>query len=180
MLRAAYTPTADQPYSLESFFNRPLNDSDSSAWAPLPCDLLDHDQLKFLFCVLPSNLPGKVDVAFLHVCGPCRKGADADHPAKPAVVFPLVAVCMFRVDAGLETELFFQACVASLCSGEFVVVVVPIVKGWRPSGGVRSVRNMAVAMLAQYSPQVYSRRRAKIQSRCIVAEGTGRADRMSV
>lgn len=128
-LSPIYTPTAHQPYSRESFFNRPLNDNDSSALPPLAWDLLDHDQLKFLFCVLSKTLPVKFVVPLLHACWLRRKGVDAAHPGKPAAFFPLALVCMDRCGVLLAPELFFQTCVASRCSGEFVVVVVPIANG---------------------------------------------------
>lgn len=87
-----YTPNADHPYSRESFFNRPLRDSDSSVFAPPAWDLLDLDQLKFRFCVLESNRAVALVVVFLQTSGLRSKGEDAAHPVKPAVVFPLAAV----------------------------------------------------------------------------------------
>lgn len=141
-LRARYTPTVAHPYSRDSFRNRPLRESDSSAFGPPDCDLLDHDQLKLRFCVLDSRFC--VVVVLLHACELRRNGDAVDPAARPAVRVPFVATCMLLEGAGMELAVFRQACVASLCKGEFVVVVVVAVvaNGWRPSGGNRSARNM--------------------------------------
>lgn len=143
-LSRKYTPTADHPYSRESFFKRPLKDSESSAFAPPAWARRDHDQLKFLFCVLDSNLPVEPVVAFLHMVLR-NNGPDADHPTKPAVGFALVAFCVLCVDSVLALVLFFHDCVASLWKGELVMVAVRVANGGRPSAGVRSARSMLLS-----------------------------------
>lgn len=82
-----YTPNADHPYSLPSFLRRPLKDNASSALAPPAWDLLDQDQLKFLFCVLDSNFVAVFALAFLHACEP-RNGVEAARPG-------IIAACPF-------------------------------------------------------------------------------------
>lgn len=94
-LRARYTPTADHPYSRESFRNLPLRDNDSSPFlAPPVCDLRDQDQLKFRFCVLESKR-WVVEVPKLLHARESRINADACAcPANRAAAAPRFPECM--------------------------------------------------------------------------------------
>lgn len=107
-----YTPNADHPYSLPSFLRRPLNDSGSSSLAPPAWERLDHDQLKFLFCVLESSFVVLFALAFLHVCEFRNKGAQVVRPGT-LVVLPSVIVCILLENA-CDLRLFFEACIAKL------------------------------------------------------------------
>lgn len=144
-LSARYTPTADHPYSRESFRNLPLRDNDSSApLGPLVCDRRDQDQLKLRFCVLESKRCG-VDVPrFLHACEP-RVNADACAcPANRAVaVGPPLDECILLTEVGVGFLAALQLGANSFWKVE-VFVEVPVVgrKGWRPGIEGRSARIM--------------------------------------
>ncbi|KAK1247792.1 hypothetical protein MKX07_000680 [Trichoderma sp. CBMAI-0711] len=64
-LSAKYTPTADHPYSLDSFLNRPLSDRFSSL-APCAALRLHAEKKKLRLCVAP--LAKKLSA----VLAPCR------------------------------------------------------------------------------------------------------------
>lgn len=162
-LSARYTPTADHPYSRESFRNLPLRDNDSSPpLAPLVCDLRDHDQLKLRFRVLESKRYG-VDVPrFLHACEP-RIDADACACAADGaavVAAPLLDECRLLFEGmGVGFLAALQLGAKSLWKGEVeveVVVEVPVLgrKGWRPNIEERSARIMLGTCLFFSGPRL--------------------------
>lgn len=140
-LSPRYTPSADHPYSLESFLSRPLKESDSSAFAPPDWDLFDQDQLKFRFCVLENSLVVVLDVVVLHAREPRTNGVEAD-PAGILAAFPSVAVCTVLAE-GSDLEVVLVASVASLGRGELLGA-----KGGRPSTGGLNARSMFVVPIA--------------------------------
>lgn len=147
-LNAKYTPTADQPYSRDNFRSLPLRDSDSSPLAPPVCDLRDHDQLKFLLCILESRDFGGGGGFRGMLCVANRAAVD---------FAALLAECILLTVVGVGIVVFLQVCATSLWKGEVledVVLIALVDQGWRPRVDGRNARIMlCVPSLPQTRPK---------------------------
>lgn len=143
-LRARYTPTADHPYSRDSFRNLPLRDNDSSPpLAPPVCDLRDQDQLKFRFCVLESRRFGSDVPRCLHACEPRVNADGCACPAARAAAAPLFGECILLARTGEDVLAALKPEEDSLWKGAaFVEVVMVGRKGCHPGIEGRSARIM--------------------------------------